>query len=258
LAKLQIRILGSGTSQGIPLIGCDCYVCKSNNPKDNRLRSSILFTWNNENFVIDTGPDFRQQMLRENIQSLRAVIYTHEHKDHIAGMDDIRAFNYIEHRNMELYASEETTTALKREFYYAFGENQYPGTPKINLHTIKNEPFQLPDGPVVTPILGFHYKMIVFGFRIENFAYFTDVKTIPTNELEKMKNLDVLVLDCLKEDQHISHLNLKEALEIIDELKPKKAYLTHISHQFGTDEEINKKLPKNVFTAYDGLVIDID
>lgn len=256
MKKFQVRVLGSGTSQGIPLIGCQCDVCTSTNPKDKRLRSAILFSWGEENFVIDTGPDFRYQMLREKVRSLRAVLYTHEHKDHIAGMDDVRAFNYLEKRDMELFASDGTANALRREFYYAFGKETYPGVPKINLHIIDNEPFQLPDGPMVTPILGYHYRMPVYGFRINDFAYFTDVKTIPEEELKKMEGLDVLILDCLKEEPHISHLNLEEALALIERLKPKKAYLTHISHQFGKDEDINAKLPLNVETAFDGLILN--
>ncbi|MBW7868259.1 MAG: MBL fold metallo-hydrolase [Brumimicrobium sp.] len=252
-----VTILGSGTSQGVPLIGCQCPVCTSTDSKDKRLRSSILISWDQQNYVIDSGPDFRQQMLREDIRSLRAVLYTHEHKDHIAGMDDVRAFNFIEKRDMELYCSTEVSVALKREFYYAFEEHKYPGVPQVNLNIIEKRPFQLPDGPVVTPILMYHYKMPVFGFRIENFAYLTDFKTISPEELDKLKGVEYLIIDCLREEPHISHLNLEEALEIIRILDPKESYLTHISHSFGKNIDILKKLPINVYTAFDGLKLTI-
>ncbi|PKR81661.1 MBL fold metallo-hydrolase [Brumimicrobium salinarum] len=255
--KFEVRVLGSGTSQGVPVIGCNCEVCRSNNQKDKRLRSSILFSWNNQNYVIDSGPDFRQQMLREDITSLRAVIYTHEHKDHVAGMDDVRAFNFIEKRDMELFCTEAVATTLRREFHYAFGENLYPGVPRVKINLIDNAPFQLPDGPIITPILGYHYKMPVFGYRIGDFAYMTDVKTIPIDELRKLEGVKTLILDCLREEPHISHLNLEEALDIINYLKPDKTYLTHISHFFGTHEGISKKLPNSVRPAYDGLRIVI-
>lgn len=256
--KLQVKVLGTGTSQGVPVIGCKCKVCASPDPKDKRLRSSILFTWNDENFVIDTGPDFRQQMLREDVDSLRAVLYTHEHKDHVAGMDDVRSFNFLEKRNMELFCNHAVAETLKREFHYAFGGNTYPGVPRVNINSIENQPFQLPDGPMVTPILSYHYKMPVFGYRIGDFAYMTDIKTIPVEELNKLKGVEVLILDCLREEPHISHLNLEEALDIINFLKPRQSYLTHMSHYFGTHEEIQKKLPLSVAPAYDGLIIDID
>lgn len=255
--NFQVKVLGSGTSQGVPLIGCQCEVCTSTDPKDKRLRSSILFTWNNQNFVIDTGPDFRQQMLREDVRSLRAVLYTHEHKDHVAGLDDIRAFNFLEHRDMELFCNHDVSLTLQREFHYAFGKNPSPGVPKIKINEIKNEPFRLPDGPMVIPILGYHYEMPVFGYRIENFAYFTDVKTIPEEELAKLKGLDTLILDCLREAPHMSHLNLEEALNIIDIIQPKRSYLIHISHVFGTYNQILEKLPPSVEPAYDGLTINM-
>lgn len=253
--SFSIIVLGSGTSQGIPVIGCDCNVCKSTDPKDNRLRSSILISWGNENFVIDTGPDFRQQMLRENIKSLRAVLYTHEHKDHIAGMDDVRAFNYVERRDMELFCNKATEKALKREFYYAFNGDGYPGVPRVNLNIIDDKPFELPDGPKVTPIITYHHKMVVFGYRIGEFAYLTDFNKISEEEILKLKGVKTLIIDCLREEPHISHLHLEAALELIEKINPDKSYLTHISHAFGRDVDIHKKLPKNVFTAYDGLVL---
>jgi phosphoribosyl 1,2-cyclic phosphate phosphodiesterase len=254
--KLEIVALGTGTSQGVPVIGCQCDVCLSQDPRDNRLRSAILFRYRGENFVVDTGPDFRQQMLREDIRSLRAVLYTHSHKDHIAGMDDVRSFNFLERRDMELYCNQGTEEALKREFYYAFEENKYPGVPNVNLTRIDNKEFTLPDGPKVTPIQMYHYKMPVLGFRIGDFAYLTDVKSIPDEEMDKLKGVRLLILDCLREKEHISHLNLKEALEIVDDIKPEKTYLTHISHLFDKHENILKKLPPHVEPAYDGLRLE--
>lgn len=255
--KLEVVVLGSGTSQGVPVIGCQCKVCQSSDPKDNRLRSSILFRYKNENFVVDTGPDFRQQMLREDIRSLRAVLYTHSHKDHIAGMDDVRSFNFLEKRDMELFCNEATEDALRREFYYAFEKNKYPGVPSVNLNRIERDKFQLPDGPEVVPIKMYHYKMPVLGFRIGNFAYLTDVKEIPNDELKKLTGVKTLILDCLREKPHVSHLNLEEALDLINNLKPEKTYLTHISHLFDTHERIQDKLPKNVQPAYDGLRLEL-
>jgi phosphoribosyl 1,2-cyclic phosphate phosphodiesterase len=256
MKKLRITVLGSGTSQGVPVIGCQCDVCLSEDPKDKRLRSSILFSWGTENFVIDTGPDFRQQMLREDIRSLRAVLYTHEHKDHIAGMDDIRSFNYLERRDMELFCSEAVEKALKREFYYAFEAVRYPGVPNVNINLIHKEPFRLPDGPLVKPVEFLHYKLPVLGFRMGNFAYITDIKTIEEEEIAKLQGLDYLILDCLRYQQHISHFNLEESLRFIEYVQPKITYLTHISHLFDKHEEILKNLPENVFPAYDGLTFD--
>ncbi len=253
LKNINVVVLGTGTSQGVPVIGCQCNVCLSSDPKDNRLRSSIMFTYENENFVIDTGPDFRQQMLREDVRSLRAVIYTHSHKDHIAGMDDVRSFNFLEKRDMELFCNPETEEALRREFYYAFEQNKYPGVPNVNINTIGDSPFYLPGGLEVVPIKMYHYKMPVLGFRIGDFAYLTDVKTIADEEIEKLKGINTLILDCLRIKEHISHLNLSEALDLVDRIKPKKTYLTHISHLFATHKGIIEMLPENIEPAYDGL-----
>lgn len=255
--SFSVTVLGSGTSQGVPVIGCSCEVCVSADSKDKRLRSSILITYNGENYVVDTGPDFRQQMLRERIKSLRAVLYTHEHKDHIAGMDDVRAFNFLEKRDMPLFCTSSVEKALKREFYYAFEAEKYPGVPNVVIQSIEDAPFVLPNGPMVTPIQLYHYKMPVKGFRIANFAYLTDFKTISLEEKEKLKKLDVLIIDCLRIEPHISHLSLEEALIFIEEFAPKKAYLTHISHLFGTHKQIKKLLPQNVEAAFDGLKINM-
>ena len=253
MKSLTVTVLGSGTSQGVPVIGCQCEVCKSTDPKDKRLRSSIMFSWGGENFVVDTGPDFRQQMLRENVTSLRAVLYTHEHKDHIAGMDDVREFNFIVIRDMDLFCTINVENALKREFHYAFETVKYPGVPNVKITLFDDLPFSLPDGPRVIPIQLFHHKMPVKGFRIGDFSYLTDLKTIYGDELEKVKGTEILILDCLRKTKHMSHLNLDEALKLIEIIKPKQTYLTHISHLFDKHEDIIKLLPKNVSPAYDGL-----
>lgn len=252
---LNITVLGSGTSQGVPVIACNCKVCTSNNPKDKRLRCSILISYNGENYVIDSGPDFRYQMLRENVQTLRAVLFTHEHKDHISGLDDVRAFNFKEERDMEVYCSQRVEKALKREFHYVFDENKYPGVPLIKLHTIHNDKFLLPGDLEVQPIEVMHYKMPVSAFRIQDFAYITDAKTISNTEKAKLKGVKILIVNALRIQEHISHFNLEEALQLIDEVKPEKAYLTHISHLFGTHEDIQALCPPNVYPAFDGLKI---
>ena len=252
---LNITVLGSGTSQGVPVIACNCKVCTSNNPKDKRLRCSILISYNGENYVIDSGPDFRYQMLRENVQTLRAVLFTHEHKDHVSGLDDVRAFNFKEQRDMQVYCSKRVEVALKREFHYVFDEDKYPGVPLIQLNTIQNEKFTLQEGLEVQPIEVMHYKMPVMAYRIKDFAYITDAKTISESEREKLKGVKVLIVNALRIQEHISHFNLDEALQLIEEVKPEKAYLTHISHLFGTHEEIQALCPSNVYPAFDGLKI---
>jgi phosphoribosyl 1,2-cyclic phosphate phosphodiesterase len=252
---LNITVLGSGTSQGVPVIACNCKVCTSNNPKDKRLRCSILISYKGENYVIDSGPDFRYQMLRENVQTLRAVLFTHEHKDHVSGLDDVRAFNFKEDRDMQVYCSKRVEVALKREFHYVFDEDKYPGVPLIHLNTIQNEKFTLPGGLEVQPIEVMHYKMPVMAYRIKDFAYITDAKTISESEREKLKGVKVLIVNALRIQAHISHFNLNEALQLIEEVKPEKAYLTHISHLFGTHEEIQTLCPPNVYPAFDGLKI---
>lgn len=255
---MKITVLGTGTSQGVPMIACDCYVCQSNDKKDKRLRSSIIIHANNDNYVIDAGPDFRQQMLRANVKSLRGVIFTHEHKDHIAGLDDVRAFNFIENRDMDVYCSEHVEAALKREYHYVFSALKYPGVPELNLIRINNnQSFTLKNELSVVPIKVMHYKMEVFGFRFGDFAYITDAKTVATNEVEKLKGLKVLIINALRKESHISHFNLEEALAFIELVAPEKAYLTHISHVFGTHKEIEKELPAHVRVAYDGLELSL-
>ena len=255
--KLEITFLGTGTSQGVPVIACKCHVCMSDDFKDVRLRSSIMFRLNHENYIIDTGPDFRQQMLVNKVDSVKAILYTHEHKDHVAGMDDVRAFNFIEKRDMEVYCSAAVEKALHREFFYVFTENKYPGVPSVKINLIENRPFYLGSNKIV-PVEVIHYKMPVFGFRIDDFTYITDAKTVSEEERVKIRGCKVLVVNALRKEEHISHFNLEQALAFIDDIGPEKAYLTHVSHLFGRHEEIEVLLPKNVFVAYDGLKIELD
>jgi phosphoribosyl 1,2-cyclic phosphate phosphodiesterase len=254
---MRLTFLGTGTSQGVPVITCQCAVCKSLDSRDKRLRTSAMVEINNSTIVIDTGPDFRQQMLRANPAKVDAVLFTHSHKDHIAGMDDIRAFNYRSKKDMPIYATVEVQEALKREFYYVFNGFNYPGIPKVKLHTIDEKaPFNV-EGIEVTPINVLHYKLPVLGFKIGAMAYITDANFIAPEEKEKLKNLDVLVLNALRKEPHISHFNLEEALALVEELKPKRAYFTHLSHLMGTHEEVQAELPDNVFLAYDQLAIEV-
>lgn len=253
MGTLKVTVLGSGTSQGVPVIACDCHVCTSVDPKDNRLRSSILLEFENDNYVIDSGPDFRQQLLREQTKSLRGVIFTHEHKDHVAGLDDVRAFNYRDKRDMEVYCTPQVEVALRREFHYVFDNAAYPGVPQLQLINFKNAPITLSNGEEIIPIRVLHYKLEVFGFRHGNFAYVTDAKTIASEEKNKLRGLEVLIVNCLRVEEHISHFNLEEVLALIDEIQPKQTYLTHISHLFGTHDEIEAMLPPNVGVAFDGM-----
>lgn len=254
---MKITFLGTGTSQGIPIIGSTHPVCLSSNPKDKRLRVSVLIEWDDYVYVIDCGPDFRQQMLRVNCSKIDGVLFTHEHADHTMGMDDIRPF-FFRQGDIDLYAHQRVFKALERRFDYIFEtKNKYPGAPSVIKHVVKeNEPFKLGNLQVV-PIDGLHYKLQVFGYRFGDFAYLTDMKTVNESEIDKLQNLDVLVVNALREESHISHFNLEEALLFIDKVKPKRAYLTHISHHFGFHDEVQQKLPKNVFLAYDNLQITI-
>lgn len=254
---LELIFLGTGTSQGVPLIACDCNVCTSQDSKDKRLRSSVLVRTSQTTLVVDTGPDFRQQMLRENVKVLDAVLFTHEHKDHIAGLDDVRAYNFILKKKMPVYATKRVINALQREFYYIFNDEKYPGIPEIDIHLIDNQAFYIQDIHV-QPVELLHYKLPVLGFIFnQRLAYITDANYISPPEKNKLKNLDVLIINALRREKHISHFTLQEALDIIQELQPKKAYLTHISHQLGTYKEVSKELPQNVFLAYDGLKITL-
>jgi phosphoribosyl 1,2-cyclic phosphate phosphodiesterase len=252
---MKVTFLGTGTSQGVPVIACGCHVCVSADERNKRLRCSVLIELNNQRLIIDTGPDFRQQMLRQKVQSLNAVLYTHEHKDHTAGLDDIRAFNYFMGTSIDLYLNEYVERAIRREFAYIFEEEKYPGIPQVELIRIKNEPFEL-FGTSVIPVEVSHYKLPVFGFRFGNFCYITDAKTISAHERNKIRGLKILVINALRREPHASHLTLDEALDIIDDVRPEIAYITHISHQLGLHTEVESELPANVKLAYDGLIIE--
>ncbi len=250
--KMQITFLGTGTSQGIPLIGCQCIVCKSVDARDKRTRTSVMIETAGKRFVIDSGPDFRQQMLREDVRELDALLFTHEHKDHIAGLDDVRAFNYIQQKPMPVYATSRVQEAIRREFAYIFDGTDYPGIPKIDLHTITNKPFDA-EGISVMPIEVHHHLLPVLGFRIGKFSYITDANSISEREKEKIKGSEILVLNALRHEKHISHFTLNEAVALSKELKVGKTYLIHLSHQMGLHAEVEKELPENVRIAFDGL-----
>jgi len=253
---MKITFLGTGTSMGVPVICCKCPVCSSDDKRDKRLRTSVMVEVDENVFVIDTGPDFRQQMLRENVTKLDAVLITHSHKDHIAGLDDVRAFNYFMNKPMDVYTSLFTQKSIKNEFSYVFSDDNYPGIPKINLIKIPSKPFKI-NGIEITPIESLHHKMPVLGFRIGNFSYITDANFISQTELEKMYESEVIVINALRKKKHLSHFTLAEAIDILTLLKPKTAYLTHISHQMGKYAELEKEIPDNVHLAYDGLKIII-
>jgi phosphoribosyl 1,2-cyclic phosphate phosphodiesterase len=256
-SKIKVTFLGTGTSQGVPVIACDCPVCASTDIKDKRLRVSILIESETTSIVIDSGPDFRQQMLREKVQKLDAVVFTHEHKDHIAGLDDVRAFNFKTKTDMQVFATEQVQVALKREFHYAFEAEKYPGVPNLKLNTISNNnPFTIGD-ITLEPIQLLHYKLPVLGFRVGDFAYCTDVNYIAPEEKEKLKGLKVLVTTALRKEIHISHFNLEQAIALCDELSPEMAYFTHISHLMGKHSDVSAELPKNRFLAFDGLSFSV-
>ncbi len=253
--SLHITFLGTGTSSGIPMIACNCTVCTSIHPKDKRLRSSILVQSATTTIVIDTTPDFRYQMLRVNVKHLDAVVFTHPHKDHTAGFDDIRAFNFFEKKAMPVYANALTASALKQEFAYVFAEHKYPGIPEVNMHIIDTTPFTIND-LVLQPILVWHHQMPVYGYRIGNFTYITDANKIDAAEKEKIKGSKILVINALRQESHLSHFTLQEAIALVEELHIPKAYCTHISHQLGLHHSVNKILPDHIHLAYDGLKIN--
>lgn len=255
--KIKITFLGTGTSQGVPMLLSDEEVNLSKDKKDKRLRSSVLLTWNEKNILIDCGPDFRYQMLRAEVKSLEAIIFSHEHSDHIAGLDDIRPYCYKQGA-LHIYAQPRVVDSLERRYDYIFAkENRYPGAAQVIDHKIDDVPFEL-NNKMIIPINVLHGNLDIFGYRVGDIAYLTDVKTIVSKEKEKLRNLNILVVSALRIEPHPTHLNLDEALELISELKPKRAYLTHISHRLGFHKEVSEKLPENVFLAYDGLEIKED
>ncbi|TDE10310.1 MBL fold metallo-hydrolase [Dyadobacter psychrotolerans] len=253
---MKITFLGTGTSQGIPVIACDCAVCRSTDARDNRLRTSVWIQVEGKSFVIDTGPDFRQQMLRANVQELDAAIFTHQHKDHTAGLDDIRAFNHRQQQDIPLYGRESVLNQIRSEFFYAFSEHRYPGVPHFELHNVENKPFEI-QGIKFIPIEVMHHKLAVYGYRVGDFTYITDANYISESEQEKIKGSRVLVLDTLQKESHLSHFTLSQSLELIDKLNIPQAYLIHMSHKLGKHEDVEKELPPNVRLSYDGLVIEL-
>ena len=254
--SISVTMLGTGTSGGVPMIGCDCHVCSSTDTQDKRLRSSILVKSDTTTLVVDSGPDFRYQMLRANVKRLDAVIFSHPHKDHVAGLDDVRAYNFFMQKPMAVYANLMTQEGLRKEFSYAFEPKKYPGVPELDIHTIDREPFTVGDIPIV-PILVWHLRMPVLGFRFGKFTYITDANRIDEQEKEKIRGSEVLIVNALRQQQHISHYNLEEAVALAQELRIPQTYFTHVSHQMGLHDFVNATLPSSVQLAYDGQVIEI-
>jgi len=253
---LKLVFLGTGTSQGIPVIGCKCKVCTSSDFRDKRLRVSVMIQLETFSFVIDTGPDFRQQMLRERVEKIDAILYTHQHKDHTAGLDDIRPFNHKHSMDMPVYGRKEVLDQLKQEFAYIFENNAYPGIPRVILNEITNTPFYLKEQQII-PIEVLHHKLPVFGYRIGDLTFITDANFISEKEKEKIRGSKILVINALQKSPHISHYTLNEAIALIQELKPEKAYLIHMSHIMGTHKEASLELPEGIEFAYDGLVLEV-
>ncbi|MBL7788100.1 MAG: MBL fold metallo-hydrolase [Chitinophagales bacterium] len=254
---MKITFLGTGTSVGVPMIACHCAVCQSNDPRDHRLRTSVLVEIDNFCCIIDTGPDFRQQMLRQKVQQLNAILYTHHHQDHIIGLDDVRPFNIWSTQPMPIYATEHTQQHLKRTFSYAFGDNPYPGSPTLHLHTIDDEQiFFLQPHIKVVPIPIVHGNLNMIGFRINNFTYITDASYISPESIAKIRGSEILVLNALRHELHWSHFNLEQAVAIAQKIGANHTYFTHISHQLGKYADISKQLPPNIFLAHDSLTVE--
>lgn len=249
---LKVTFLGTGTSQGVPPIGCESEVCLSENPKDKRLRASVLVQWGGKDIIIDTGPDFRYQMLRQQLNNVDAILFTHEHRDHTAGLDDIRPINYIQEKRVPVYLTDHVLTSLKEQFAYIFEPVPYPGIPELDFNIIENKPFQLFDKQIV-PIQVMHYKLPVLGFRMGNFAYITDANYISDKELEKLNGVEVLVLNALRKTEHISHFTLQQATELAQYVGAKQTYFTHMSHQIGLHDVVCAELPNGIDLAFDGL-----
>lgn len=252
---MKVTVLGSGTSQGVPVIGCSCEVCQSLDYRDKRLRSSIHIEVDGISLVIDSGPDFRQQMLREKINRLDALIFTHEHKDHTAGMDDIRSFNFMQQKDMPVFGRPQVIEQLKQEFSYVFAESKYPGVPRVDVKYLKNETFEV-ENISILPIEVMHYKLPIYGFRIKDFTYITDMKTISDVEKKKLEGTKILILNALQKSSHISHLTLDEAVSFANDIGADRTYLTHLSHKMGKHKDIESLLPENISIAYDGLRIN--
>ncbi|WP_421877791.1 MBL fold metallo-hydrolase [Marinoscillum sp.] len=251
-----ITFLGTGTSQGIPVIACDCDVCQSIDFRDKRTRTSIHIEVDGKSLVVDTGPDFRSQMLRERIKHLDAVLFTHAHKDHTAGMDDVRSFNFKQQMDMPVYARKEVIQQLEKEYSYVFAEHKYPGVPQVETHEITNEAFEIA-GTRILPIEVMHYKLPVFGFRIQDFTYITDANFIADEELEKIKGTRVLVLNALQKENHISHFTLEEAIQLAQKIGAEQTYFIHMSHKMGKQREVEQELPEGIDFAFDGLKVEL-
>lgn len=252
---MRVTFLGTGSSQGIPVIGSTHPVCLSSDPKDKRLRSSVMIEWANYRYIIDCGPDFRQQMLTHKVNHIDGIVFTHEHSDHVAGFDEIRPF-YFTKRNLPIYGAKRILESLKMRFHYFFGASKYPGAPSLDIHELSNKPFQL-GNLEVNPIKVWHGRMPVFGYRFGDFTYITDAKTIPEEEIKKIKDTRVLVINALRKDPHPAHFNLEEALNFIEKVNPEQVYFTHISHWLGFHKEVEQELPNHISLAYDNLKIDI-
>lgn len=253
---MKVTFLGTGTSQGVPVIACKCETCQSDDIRDQRLRTSVMIECEGKSFVIDSGPDFRQQMLREKVEKIDAIIFTHEHKDHIAGLDDVRSFNWIYQKPMDVFCCERVKLALQREYAYVFAEYKYPGIPQLEIHTIVNNPF-IAEGIEFIPIEGLHHQLSVFGFRVGDFSYVTDINFLSEQEKNKIKGSKYLVVGAVRKKKHLSHYNLEQAIDLINELQPETGYITHISHMMGLHAEVEKELPVNIRLAYDGLILEM-
>ncbi len=254
--QIKLTFLGTGTSTGVPVVACDCKVCISKDKRDHRLRTSAMVEVGKLRLIIDCGPDFRYQMIRENIDDISAILFTHGHRDHIAGLDDVRAFNYVLNKTVDIYASNEVVESINKEFPYILQEKRFFGAPQLNFNIITNLPFQI-ENVNITPIEVMHNQLKVFGFRIGNFSYITDASAISESEKHKLQGSEVLVINALRKSKHISHFSLSEAIDHIQEINPERAYITHLSHFMGLHEEIQENLPENIFLAYDGLKIHI-